>query len=38
MSRQARRFERNSNTRVRKVIGESSQQPKQKWEEDRGIS
>lgn len=35
MSRQARRFERNSNTRVRKVIGESGHQPKQKWEEDR---
>ena len=36
MSRQARRFERNSNTRVRKVIGESGHQPKQKFVEDRG--
>ena len=36
MSRQARRFERKSNTRVRKVIGESGHQPKQKFVEDRG--
>ncbi len=35
MSRNARRFERNSNTRVRKVVGESNHQPKQKFVEDR---
>lgn len=35
MSNQARRFERNSNTKARKSQGVSNHEPKQKWEEDR---
>ena len=35
MSNNARRYERNSNTRKRKTFGESDHQPKQKFVEDR---
>lgn len=35
MSNQARRYERNSNSRKRKAAGESNHQPKQKFVEDR---
>ena len=35
MSNQARRYERNSNTRKRKAAGESTHQPKQKFVEER---
>lgn len=35
MGNQARRYERNSNTRKRKTFGESDHQPKQKFVEDR---
>lgn len=37
MSNQARRFQRDSNTKARKVEGSSGHKPKQKWEEDRDI-